>query len=212
MKICLIAGKKTCELLSYLQTNFRLQAEVSVHFQGEDIPWEQADIILSEQLLPSFAEQIERLENPPLLVICAKGSSGKHIRYLTDLQTEFPKIVAQKTPKDPMLCFPVKNETFVFCQKDIIHITSEGCLTIHLRSGKSAVTTESLKSVYARVCRNLFFSVGNRHLINASYVSRFTLEGIHLLNGAIITGTQEELSTAKNDFYKIKFYENLPKN
>ncbi len=211
MKICVAAGKKTVEMVSYLQTNFRGQAEVTVWFPQEELSLKDMDLVILEREQPNLTEALMPMENPPLIVVTKEGKSTEQIRYLPDFSAQFPKLFSSLMEKEPLITFLSKNETYVYRQKDIVSIVREGFLTLQLRSGKKAISTEGFRKVSRRLRSDWFFPVGKDAIVNAMYVSRFCSDGVLMQNGILIPCTQEEAIKAENAFFKTKFEGNLPK-
>ncbi|MBQ7792163.1 MAG: hypothetical protein IJ367_01555, partial [Clostridia bacterium] len=171
----------------------------------------ETDVVILEQEKPLLTESILSMENPPLIVVAKEGVSSGNIRYLPDFTAQFPKLLSTLTEKVPLLIFLSKNETYLYRQQDILYIQRDGCLTLHLRSGDKAVTTEGIRKVFSRLSKKLFFPVGKNVMANAMYVSRFCPDGVLMQNGRLIPCSQEELPKAENAFFQTKFNEILPK-
>lgn len=207
MKICLVAGKRTHELFSYLQTNFRSRAEVTVWFPKEELSLSDVDVVILDHKMPRFTEELLEMEHPPLIVITQEGTSHGPIQYLPDFAAQFPSLADSMLEKEPLLTFVSGNEAYRYRQKDVISLVKDGVLTVQLRSGKTAVSTDGFRKICRQLRPDWFFAVGKTAMVNASYVSRFSPEGVLLQNGRLISCTPEECVRAENAFFKAKLTE-----
>ena len=208
----MIAGNKTKEILSYLQTNFRDQAELSVCFPKEEPDLDDIDIVISEKELPALTQALYSMESPPLLIVLKSGKSNQNILYTDNFCKDFPEAFSSLQEKEPILCFLDKNETYVYLQKEVVSIHSGKFLTIHLRSGEKLISHEGVRKVAARLSPNYFFRVGDKIFLNALYVSEFLSDGIRMQNGMLIPCEESLLKKAENNYYKTRFFQNFPKN
>ncbi len=211
MKICIMADNKTREIIPYLQANYRDRAELSVCFPNEEIDLDDVDIIITERERPALVQALSAMEAPPLLIVLKKGSLHPNILYTEDFFRDFPEAFSNFLEKEPTLCFLDKNEAFVYAQQEVVSIQSGKFLTIHLRSGEKAISHEGFKKVAARLSPNYFFRVGDKLYLNALYVSQFHTDGILMQNGMFFPCSDTALKKAENNYYKTKFFQNLPK-
>lgn len=208
MKLCIVAGKRTREILSYLKTNFRSRVEISVWFPQEERSHTDTDIIISETESSFPVSQILSLEDPPLIIIMKDGISTKKIRYVKDISMELPEIIESLCEKEPVITFSTRHESYVYPQREVVSIVKEQFLHVTFRSGKKAVYHHGLRRLLEGLSREYFFRVGDKTCVNALYVSKFCPDGILMQNGIFFPCSQEQLKKAENAFYRTKFCQN----
>ena len=211
MKICIIAGGRTEEICTYLQTNYRCGAELSVWFPKEKRSLADTDMVISENEHSPLISQILAAEEPPLIVVFGSGVSTKKIRYIKDFPKDFPAIMESLPEKEPTVSLVLSKETYVYPQRDVVSVVSDKFLHITLCSGKSVVLRHGFRRLWESLSPGYFFRVGDKALVNILYVSQFRPDGILLENGNLIPCTEEQLKRAENAYYKTKFLKNSPK-
>lgn len=208
MKLCIIAGKRTQELLSYLKTNFRSDAEVCVWFPEEEASFTDTDIVISETKNSALLSQIVSSEDSPLIIVLADGVSTRKIRYINDISTKLPQMIHSLCEKEPVITFSTRHENYIYPQKEVVSIVKEQFLQVTFRSGKQAVYHHGFRRLLESLSREYFFRVGEKTCLNALYVSKFCPDGILMQNGAFFPCTQEQRRNAENAFYRTKFCQN----
>ena len=211
MNLCIIAGERTEEICTYLQTNYRDKVSLSVWFPKEKRFLETTDIVLFEKENSALLSQILSMEEPPLIVILKEGISTKNIRYITELSRELPDILASVLEKEPVISLVTGKETYVYPQKDVVSVLSDGMLQLTLRTGRKAVLRHGFRRLLESLSPVYFFRVGDKALVNVLYVAKFQDDGVLMENGDLISCTPEQLKRAENAFFKLKLCQNLLK-
>ncbi|MBR5239858.1 MAG: LytTR family transcriptional regulator DNA-binding domain-containing protein [Clostridia bacterium] len=205
MKICLMPHPKTLEHFSYLNGNFRGQADIEICFPDEDLTKKHADIFLLEEDNLLLTERLLSSEKKPLIVIVKKGVSNKHVRYLPEFPKGFSKLLDQITESQPLLWMKLNNQDYFYNQKDILWLTQDKKFTVYFRYGTHVTTRNSAKKAFKQLSPNLFFPVGEHTFVNAEYVSKLTKDSVYLQNGYQIPFDSAMAEQVKNAFFKTKY-------
>ncbi|MBO5408409.1 MAG: hypothetical protein J6A61_03265 [Clostridia bacterium] len=209
MKTGIFAGKQTQELVSYLEANFSKEIILSVLFSQEDISGSNIELIILEASQTSLIPTLLSLPNPPMVVVMGKGSSRENLCYLTDFFRDFPKFFSEFVPREPTVTIVKNNQKFMYRQADIVAVTNDVPVTIHLRSGNKIVPNIGYRQLYTKLSSRFFFKVSKTAMANITYVAQITPDAVLMENGLRLPLTPEERQAAENAFYKIKFQENI---
>ena len=210
MKIGILAGKQTKELISYLEANFSKDIVLSVLFPEENLAEADLDLVILEKSQGFILSTLLSLPTPPTVAIIGQGINHENVFYLPDFFGDFPKLWKELVPHEPMITFVHENQKFVYRQTDIIAVTNDVPVLVHLRTGYKIAPKTGYRQLYSKLDSNLFFKVSETAMANILYVAQIESDAVCMKNGLRLPFSPEEKQAMENAFYKIKFHENRP--
>lgn len=208
MKIGILAGKQTKELISYLEANFSKDIVLSVLFPEENLAEADLDLVILEKSQVFILSTLLSLPTPPAVAVIGTGSNRENVFYLPDFFGDFPKLWKELVPNEPTITFVHENQKFVYRQADIIAVTNDVPVLVHLRTGYKIAPKTGYRQLYSKLDSKLFFKVSKTAMANILYVAQIESDAVCMKNGLRLPFSPEEKQAMENAFYKIKFHEN----